>query len=114
MKIKRITDWSVGTVEYQVGKYEFKTTQKDNAVFWANDEFWNDWPELTRLGIVYADHSKASPSNFGHVDIRVNKLYRKICAKCDGLYLDIKWESTAQSSGILDCWECKAQNTKNS
>ena len=97
-------------MEYQIGKYEFKTTEKDNAVFWANDEFWNDWPELARLGIVYCDSSKASPSNFGHVDIRVNKLYEKMCAKCNASYLDIKWEVTSQLSGILDCWTCKARN----
>ncbi len=100
-------------MRYQIGKYEFKTTEKDNRIFWANDHFWNDWPELERLEIVYADHSKASASNFQHVDIRVNRLYQKMCAKCGASYLDIKWESTSQLSGILDCWECKTRDTIN-
>ena len=97
-------------MEYQIGKYEFKTTEKDNAVFWANDEFWNDWPELERLGIVYADHSEASASNGQHVDIRVNRLYQRMCAKCNASYLDIKWEVASQLSGIQDCWGCKERN----
>ena len=61
-----------GAMQYQIGKYVFKTTEKDNRIFWANDYFWDKWPKLAKLGLVYADHSKASPSNFGHVDIRVN------------------------------------------
>ena len=59
-------------MQYQIGKYVFKTTEKDNRIFWANDYFWDKWPKLAKLGLVYADSSKASPSNFGHVDIRVN------------------------------------------
>ena len=59
-------------MEYQIGRYVFKTTEKDNRIFWANDHFWSDWPKLAELRLVYADSSKASPSNFGHVDIRVN------------------------------------------
>ena len=59
-------------MRYQIGPYIFKTTEKDNRIFWGNDNFWNDWPKLAKLGLVYADDSKASASNFGHVDIRVN------------------------------------------
>jgi hypothetical protein len=59
-------------MRYQIGKYVFKTTEKDNRIFWANDEFWNDWPKLAELRLVYADSSNASASNFGHVDIRVH------------------------------------------
>ena len=59
-------------MRYQIGPYIFKTTEKDNRIFWGNDNFWNDWPKLAKLGLVYADSSKASASNFGHVDIRVN------------------------------------------
>jgi len=60
-------------MEYRIGKYHWKTTEKDNAVFWANDEFWNAWPKLAQAGLIYADYSKSSPSNFGHVDIRVRQ-----------------------------------------
>ena len=59
-------------MEYQRGRYVFKTTEKDNRIFWANDYFWDKWPKLAELRLVYVDSSKASPSNFGHVDIRVN------------------------------------------
>ena len=44
---------------------------------------------------------------------RTDKLYQKMCARCGAAFLDIKWESTTQLSGILDCWECKARDTIN-
>ena len=39
-------------MEYRIGKYHWKTTEKDNAVFWANDEFWNAWPKLAQAGYM--------------------------------------------------------------
>ena len=59
-------------MRYQIGPYIFKTTEKDTRIFWGNDNFWNDWPKLAKLGLVDADNSNASASNFGHIDIRVN------------------------------------------
>ena len=60
-------------MEYRISIYQWKTSATDNRVFWANDAFWNDWPKLVKAGLIYADNSKASSSNFGHVDIRVRQ-----------------------------------------
>jgi hypothetical protein len=56
---------------YKIGPYEFKTIENSDRVFWANNAFWENWPKLAQARFVYADHSNASASNLGHIDIRV-------------------------------------------
>jgi hypothetical protein len=60
-------------MNYKIGIYEFKTIENSDCVFWANNAFWEEWPKLVKAHLVYADHSNATASNYGHVDIRVHQ-----------------------------------------